>query len=64
MSDLLKKSCEACEGGVSPLVGDQAQAYLTELSDGWEIVDDHHIEKLYAFPNIVDALAFTNVIQF
>ena len=27
---------------------------------GWQIVEDHHLEKEFKFPNFVDALAFVN----
>ncbi len=31
-----------------------------QIPPGWRIVDDHHLEKEYTFPNFVDALAFVN----
>jgi 4a-hydroxytetrahydrobiopterin dehydratase len=30
------------------------------LPPGWRIVDDHHLEKEYRFPNFADGLAFVN----
>lgn len=30
------------------------------LPAGWRIVDDHHLEKEYAFPDFGQALAFVN----
>ena len=30
------------------------------LPPGWHIVDDHHLEKEFTFPNFADALAFVN----
>lgn len=30
------------------------------LPPGWRIVDDHHLEKEFTFPNFADALAFVN----
>jgi 4a-hydroxytetrahydrobiopterin dehydratase len=32
------------------------------LEQGWLIVDDHHLEKSFAFPDFATALAFTNQI--
>lgn len=31
-----------------------------QLSDGWRIVDAHHLEKEFTFPDFAKALAFTN----
>ena len=30
------------------------------LPAGWRIVDNHHLEKEFTFPNFADALAFVN----
>lgn len=30
------------------------------LPPGWHIVDDHHLEKEFTFPNFADGLAFVN----
>ena len=30
------------------------------LPPGWRIVDDHHLEKEFTFPNFADGLAFVN----
>ena len=59
-SDLAAKSCIPCRGGVSPLEGDEIQALLALLGNGWTAVDDHHIKKNYEFKDFADALGFTN----
>jgi 4a-hydroxytetrahydrobiopterin dehydratase len=34
---------------------------LSELGpNGWRVVDDHHLDKEYRFPDFVAALAFVN----
>ena len=60
MTDLADKACIPCRGGVSPLAGEELRRLENELGNGWEVVDDHHLEKTYRFPNFVEALAFTN----
>lgn len=30
------------------------------LGAGWQVIDDHHLEKTYSFDDFVQALAFTN----
>lgn len=60
MSDLAKKECIPCKGGVPPLKGAELTALLEELGGGWRVVDEHQLEKEYRFKNFRTALAFTN----
>lgn len=60
MADLASKQCVPCRGGVPPLAGAERDALLAELGHGWRVVDGHHLEKEYAFPDFQTALAFTN----
>jgi 4a-hydroxytetrahydrobiopterin dehydratase len=59
MSDLASRDCVPCRGGVPPLPGPEIQNLLREL-DGWEVVEDHHLRKIYEFKNFRDALGFVN----
>lgn len=59
-STLANEKCLPCRGGVPPLAGEELAALLRELSNGWRVVDGHHLEKEYAFPDFAEALAFTN----
>ena len=49
MSDLTKKTCEPCKGGIPPLTNAEIQPLYAELDQGWEVVDDHHLEKTYSY---------------
>lgn len=60
MSALAKKQCVPCRGGVPPLEGRQIKKLLDELGNGWVVVEDHHLEKLYTFDDFRRALDFTN----
>ena len=60
MSDLAKKRCVPCRGGVPPLGGADLERLLSELGGGWTVVDGHHLEKTYRFPDFAKALAFVN----
>ncbi len=60
MSDLAAKECVPCKGGVPPLQGEELAALARRLGGNWRVVDGHHLEKEYRFPNFVDALAFVN----
>ena len=60
MSDLAAKECIPCKGGVPPLKGAALQALQEQLQNGWQVIDEHHLQKSFAFKNFRDALAFTN----
>ena len=60
MSDLASKECVPCRGGVPPLPADEIAALLEKLGGGWNVVDNHHLEKRYEFEDFKQALDFTN----
>jgi 4a-hydroxytetrahydrobiopterin dehydratase len=56
--DLLKKKCEACEGGVDPLTRAEAESYMAEVP-GWEMSSDAKmISKKFQFKNFLKAMTF------
>lgn len=57
---LADKKCIPCEGGVPPLKGEDLKELLEELNNGWKVIDEHHLEKLYKFKNFKQALDYTN----
>ena len=59
MSDLAKKSCIPCRGGVPPLKGTQLEDLQEKLKNDWKIINEHHLEKEYSFKNFKEALEFT-----
>lgn len=62
MSELAQKSCVPCQGGVPPLSESEQRALLEKLGGGWQVVNGHHLEKTYRFPDFREALAFTNAV--
>ncbi len=49
-SDLIKKHCEPCEGGVPPLEPDAVTDLMKALDDGWErTTDGKAIIRLFEF---------------
>jgi 4a-hydroxytetrahydrobiopterin dehydratase len=58
-SELASKSCVPCRGGVPKLVAAEQTRLLDLLGGGWNVVDDHHLEKEYSFPDFRTALDFT-----
>ena len=61
-NDLDRKSCNPCKKGVEPLKKEVIQELLKSLGEGWSIIENHHLEKEYAFSNFQKALQFANYI--
>jgi len=63
VSELASRQCVPCKGGVPPLRGAALLRLLHQLggeASGWRIVDEHHLEKEYRFPDFVGALSFVD----
>ena len=61
-SELARKTCIPCRGGVSPLKGEALEAMHQVLGSEWELVEEHHLEKEYKFKGYPPAVAFTNTV--
>ena len=59
MSGLSSKTCVPCRGGVPPLRGEEIRPLLEQVP-GWRVVDEHHLEREYAFSDFLTALDFVN----
>ncbi len=62
MSELASRECVPCRGGVEPLKGEALAELAAELGGDWRVVDEHHLEKTYSFPDFRTALDFTNAV--
>jgi 4a-hydroxytetrahydrobiopterin dehydratase len=60
MSELAEQECVPCKGGVAPMRGPVLIELQNKLGGAWEVINEHHLEKAFAFKNFRDALAFTN----
>jgi 4a-hydroxytetrahydrobiopterin dehydratase len=60
MSDLASRECIPCRGGILPLEGEDLTELAEALGGDWQVVDGHHLEKTYRFPDFQQALDFTN----
>jgi 4a-hydroxytetrahydrobiopterin dehydratase len=60
MTELAKRKCRPCEGGVAPYSRQQANELLGSLR-GW-IIEDGKLVKLYAFANYYQTMAFVNAL--
>lgn len=57
--ELHERSCVPCRGGVPALPPERAAELHARLRD-WALVDGHHLEKAWRFPDFAAALAFLN----
>jgi len=60
MSDLAKKKCKPCEGGVAPLTQQQIKPMLKGLQ-GWAL-EGQKIGKTFNFANYYETMAFVNAL--
>ena len=59
MTELADLKCVPCRGGVPPLKGAELDA-LKKQVPGWDVVNEHHINKAFSFPDFQSALDFVN----
>src|SRR5207248_8041983 len=59
MTELASKTCVPCRGGVPPLKGRELESLRRQVQ-GWDVVNEHHIHKVFKFPDFRQALDFVN----
>jgi len=59
MSMLANKNCVPCKGGIPPLKGAELHSFSHQLPN-WNVVNEHHITRAFAFPDFKEALEFVN----
>ena len=59
---LAKKACVPCKGGVPALKGEELEALHAQLNSDWVLVEEHHLEKEFDFPDFASALEFVNAV--
>jgi 4a-hydroxytetrahydrobiopterin dehydratase len=61
-SSLASESCVPCRGGVPAMHGAELRELESQLGAGWGVVDEHHLEKEFTFPDFAQGLSFTNAV--
>ena len=59
MTGLAEKTCVPCRGGVPPLTADEIQPLRAQVQD-WVVVNNHHLEREFKFPDFKSALEYVN----
>ncbi|HEX9459152.1 MAG TPA: 4a-hydroxytetrahydrobiopterin dehydratase [Thermoanaerobaculia bacterium] len=57
---LADEKCIPCSGGIPAMKGEELAALVRTLGGDWRVIDQHHLEKEFTFPDFAQALAFTN----
>ena len=57
---LANQACTPCRGEVPALAPSEQEARLSQLPTDWQLVEHHHLEKVFPFRDFAQALAFTN----
>jgi 4a-hydroxytetrahydrobiopterin dehydratase len=57
---LHEQRCIPCEGGVPPLDGAAIAGIIGELNGDWNVVEGHHLERVWSFGDFQAALDFVN----
>lgn len=60
MALLSEKDCIPCKGGIPPVKGLELERLAQELGGDWQLIEEHHLQKLFKFKDFVSALEFTN----
>lgn len=56
---LADKQCVPCRGGVPPLKGQELENFRQSVPS-WSVINEHHIQRQFAFPDFKKALEFVN----
>lgn len=56
---LADQTCVPCKGGVPALKGEALAKLNAEIPD-WQVVEEHHLHKVFRFPDFQKALDFVN----
>lgn len=58
---LAAQHCVPCKGGTPPLKGEALKPYAAQVPQ-WTVAQEHHLERVFKFPDFRTALAFVNKI--
>ena len=59
-SELIKKHCVPCEGGVDPFSSEEIDKYLSMLQSPWTVVDLKKLSKEFKFDDFMGSIKFVN----
>ncbi len=64
-SSLTQQRCQACEGGVPPLIAAERDRLMNEIAPHWRLRDDAcALVARFSFRNYHEVMAFANAVAF
>ena len=57
---LASRQCVPCRGGTPPITGDHITELHRQLDERWEVIDEHHLTREFAFDDFANALSYVN----
>ena len=60
MDNLSKKNCIPCKSGSIPLKGKHLSALMKDIDKDWRLIEEHHLEREFNFPNFQEAWNYLN----
>lgn len=62
MTELAKKKCVPCEGGVPPLTPEQVKEYQKQVHADWTVTDNKKMKRDFSFVNFKQTMDVANKI--
>jgi 4a-hydroxytetrahydrobiopterin dehydratase len=59
LEPLAARHCVPCKGGVPALKGEALKSFAVQVPQ-WTVVGEHHLERVFKFPDFRSALDFVN----
>jgi 4a-hydroxytetrahydrobiopterin dehydratase len=59
MADLARMKCVPCRGGIPPLTAERIAPLAAQVPT-WEVVNYHHLHKVFPTKNFAESLALAN----
>ncbi len=56
---LADKNCVPCRGGIPALTGTELETLQAKVPR-WTVINDHHLHRIFRFPDFKQALDFVN----
>lgn len=60
MTDLARQHCTSLPPGTPPLALPDWQALQAQIDAAWQVVDGHHLARVYHLPDFASGLALVN----
>jgi 4a-hydroxytetrahydrobiopterin dehydratase len=62
MTELSKKKCVPCEGGVPPLEADKINELKQQVNSDWQVLENKKIKRSFSFVNFKQTMDMVNKI--